>query len=36
MLFGAWRCAIATSLANGLLLGWRIRMEEQAWKTSGI
>ena len=36
MLFGAWRCAIATSLANGLLLGWRIRMEEQAWKTSGV
>jgi len=36
LLFGAWRCALTISLANGLLLARRIRMEEQAWKTSGI
>ncbi|MBS2040219.1 hypothetical protein JST97_34850 [bacterium] len=35
MLFGAWRCALGASLANGLLLSWRIRMETQAWKTFG-
>ena len=35
MLFGAWRCALGASLANGLLLSWRVRMEEQAWKTFG-
>jgi methyltransferase len=35
MLFGAWRSALGASLANGLLLSWRIRMEEQAWKTFG-
>lgn len=35
MLFGAWRCALGASLANAVLLGWRIRMEEQAWKTFG-
>lgn len=28
--FGAWRLALVFSLLNGLLLGWRIRCEEQA------
>lgn len=35
LLFGAWRCALTTTVANGLLLGWRVRKEEQAWKISG-
>lgn len=34
-LFGAWRTALGISLANALLLAWRITMEERAWKTSG-
>lgn len=35
LLFGAWRTALAFSLANAFLLQWRITMEERAWKTSG-
>ena len=35
LLFGAWRTALVATLANGLLLGWRIRMEDKAWKTFG-
>lgn len=35
MMFGAWRTALLMSLANGALLSWRIRKEEQAWKTFG-
>lgn len=35
LLFGAWRTALLTSLANGLLLWWRTRMEEKAWQTFG-
>lgn len=35
LLFGAWRTSLLISLANALLLRWRIRMEEQAWKTFG-
>ena len=35
LLFGAWRTALLISLANTLLLRWRIRMEELAWKTFG-
>ncbi len=35
MLFGAWRTSLLISLANAMLLHWRIRMEEQAWKTFG-
>ncbi len=35
LVFGAWRTALLISLANAGLLHWRIRMEEQAWKTFG-
>ncbi|MBX3165835.1 MAG: hypothetical protein KF760_00430 [Candidatus Eremiobacteraeota bacterium] len=35
LLFGAWRTSLLISLANAMLLHWRIRMEEQAWKTFG-
>ncbi len=35
LLFGAWRTALLISLANALLLWWRIRMEEKAWQTFG-
>lgn len=35
MLFGAWRSALACSLGNGLLLGWRIGQEEAAWTKFG-
>ena len=35
MLLGAWRSALVFSLANAILMRWRITMEEQAWKQSG-
>lgn len=35
LLFGAWRTSLLISLANALLLRWRIRMEEKAWQTFG-
>lgn len=35
LLFGAWRTALLISLANAGLLHWRIRLEEEAWKTFG-
>ncbi|MBN9416399.1 MAG: hypothetical protein J0I12_13225 [Candidatus Eremiobacteraeota bacterium] len=35
LVFGAWRTALGLSLANALLLSWRIRMEDKAWKTFG-
>jgi methyltransferase len=31
--FGAWQVAVAFSLANGLLLWWRIRVENQALRS---
>lgn len=30
LVFGAWRLALVFSLLNGLLLAWRIRIEDQA------
>jgi methyltransferase len=35
MAVGAWRTALGLSMANGLLLKWRISQEERAWKLSG-
>jgi len=30
LVFGAWKIAVAFSIANGLLLAWRIHVEERA------
>ena len=35
LLFGAWRTALLFTLANAILLRWRIMMEERAWNPSG-
>lgn len=31
--FGAWQLALIFSVANGLLLGWRIRVEDEALRS---
>lgn len=33
LVFGAWRIAVAFSVANALLLAWRIRIEERALRS---